>query len=534
MAQPTLSGLKLNLGTGGSDLLYDSVSSKIAQVVLQAYSTGDGALNVVMTDAPLPVDLRADNVGGIEVLQDTAADLNCTEASAAAILAKLTTMDVDTSALFGCVGGTELQVDIVSSALPSGAATSALQTTGNAILTTIDADTGDIKTAVQLLDNAVDGNYLNVNLNAAGTDLSMNAGVLTAQTQRVTIATDDECNNLLGTIDADTSALFGCVAGTELQVDVVGALPAGTALLGKVGIDQTTPGTTNHVAIISGQAGIAGGAGTMGATVARVTLATDDTHFGAVGAAADVDGVIHGQLEYIGTGIDTQLAFGTGAMAAAHAVTLATDDTQFGAVGVAASVTGAVHAQLRYFGETLATQSGKITACNTGAVVLATGSAAIGKLAANTGVDIGDVDVTSISAGTNTVGGVISQASSSIAYDGTTACTIKRAFGLAATGTVAMVTPTAGYQVRVLALSLIATSATVTNIYLANGDFNILGDTDNRIPLGIDADGDMIPGITLPFNRGGWFQTDTDTEALNIVLSAAQDVIYCVTYIEVT
>jgi hypothetical protein len=37
----------------------------------------------------------------------------------------------------------------------------------------------------------------------------------------------------------------------------------------------------------------------------------------------------------------------------------------------------------------------KITACNTGAVVLAAGSAAIGKLAANSGVDIGDVDVAS-------------------------------------------------------------------------------------------------------------------------------------------
>lgn len=41
---------------------------------------------------------------------------------------------------------------------------------------------------------------------------------------------------------------------------------------------------------------------------------------------------------------------------------------------------------------------GKITACNTGAVVLAAGSAAIGKLAANSGVDIGDVDVTSLPA----------------------------------------------------------------------------------------------------------------------------------------
>ena len=40
------------------------------------------------------------------------------------------------------------------------------------------------------------------------------------------------------------------------------------------------------------------------------------------------------------------------------------------------------------------------------AVVLGAGSAAIGKLAANSGVDIGDVDVTSIAAGTNLIGKV--------------------------------------------------------------------------------------------------------------------------------
>lgn len=34
------------------------------------------------------------------------------------------------------------------------------------------------------------------------------------------------------------------------------------------------------------------------------TLATDDTQFGAVGAAADVDGNIHGQLRYIGESVD--------------------------------------------------------------------------------------------------------------------------------------------------------------------------------------------------------------------------------------
>ena len=50
---------------------------------------------------------------------------------------------------------------------------------------------------------------------------------------------------------------------------------------------------------------IAANAGTMSATTPRVTIATDDTHFGAVGAAADVDGVVHGQLRYIGAGLDT-------------------------------------------------------------------------------------------------------------------------------------------------------------------------------------------------------------------------------------
>jgi len=80
---------------------------------------------------------------------------------------------------------------------------------------------------------------------------------------------------------------------------------------------------------------------------------------------------------------------------------------------------------------TLNTLNGKVTACNTGAVVLATGSASvgtvvlgtgsasvgtvvlgagtagIGKLTANSGVDIGDVDVTSLPslpAGTNGIG----------------------------------------------------------------------------------------------------------------------------------
>ncbi len=69
---------------------------------------------------------------------------------------------------------------------------------------------------------------------------------------------------------------------------------------------------------------------------------------------------------------------------------------------------------------TLSTLNGKVTSCNTGAVVLAAGTASIGKLAANDGVDIGNVDVASIAAGTNTVGHIFQSPQVGTAFVGTT------------------------------------------------------------------------------------------------------------------
>ena len=90
-----------------------------------------------------------------------------------------------------------LQVDALSSALPSGAATAANQSTiiGHVdgietlltaanvdhaaievLLTAIDADTDAIKTAVQVLDDWDDSNYANVNINLAGSDAPTGGG----------------------------------------------------------------------------------------------------------------------------------------------------------------------------------------------------------------------------------------------------------------------------------------------------------------------------------------------------------------------
>ena len=50
---------------------------------------------------------------------------------------------------------------------------------------------------------------------------------------------------------------------------------------------------------LDGGTAILGGTGDVAAGVLRVTLASNDEHFGEVGTAADIDGTIHGQLRYI-------------------------------------------------------------------------------------------------------------------------------------------------------------------------------------------------------------------------------------------
>jgi hypothetical protein len=61
---------------------------------------------------------------------------------------------------------------------------------------------------------------------------------------------------------------------------------------------------------LDGGTAVLGGAGAVAAGVLRVTLASDDAHFGEVGTAADIDGTIHGQLRFIAnsfSGLATQL-----------------------------------------------------------------------------------------------------------------------------------------------------------------------------------------------------------------------------------
>jgi len=103
------------------------------------------------------------------------------------------------------------------------------------LLGTIDSDTDAIKTSLDNIDNSVDGNFLNVNMNLAGSDAQAGEGTISATTQRVTLATDDDGVAHLATIAGAVS--------TQMQVDVVASLPAGTNNIGDVDVLSVIPST---------------------------------------------------------------------------------------------------------------------------------------------------------------------------------------------------------------------------------------------------------------------------------------------------
>jgi hypothetical protein len=169
-----------------------------------------------------------------------------------------------------------------------------LETTANnmeTLLSTIDEDTNDIKTAIQSLDNAVDGNYLNVNANINGTDVDSNSGLKSAQTQRVCIATDDipialvntkldhlsdnldtletTANNmetLLSTIDEDTNDIKTAIQSLDNAVD-------GNYL----NVNQNIAGTD-----------VDSNSGNKSAATQRVVIATDDVNLSAIKTQIDL------------------------------------------------------------------------------------------------------------------------------------------------------------------------------------------------------------------------------------------------------
>lgn len=150
-------------------------------------------------------------------------------------------------------------VSAASLPLPSGASTSALQT-------------------------QISG-QIPATLGAHVTSASLAVNIASDQTVPVSISGNQAINlvQVAGASVAQGHGLAATAIRVELPTDGTGAvgLNAGSNIVGKVGLDQTTPGTTNAVSLSQiGSTTIASGNGVVGTGVQRVAIASDNTPFG--------------------------------------------------------------------------------------------------------------------------------------------------------------------------------------------------------------------------------------------------------------
>ena len=329
------------------------------KVDTEAIETAVELLDNAISGSEMQVDIVS--APTITVDGTVTADLSATDnAVLDAIDTVLDTIKVDTEAIETAVEAIQVDADAIETLLTAANVDHAAN---EALLTTIDADTNSIKTAVEILDNAIDGNEMQVDIvssatitvdgtvtaNLSATDNAvLDAMVVDLAAIEVLLGaanTDHAANEaLLTTIDADTNDIN--VAANAMVVD----LAAIEVLLTAANVDHaaievllgTIDSDTNDI---------------------KVDMAAIEVLL----TAANVD---HAAIEALLTTIDAD----TGAIK--------------NSVGILDNAISGTEMQVDVV------------------AALPAGSNAIGKLAANSGVDIGDVDVTSISAGTNIIGKV--------------------------------------------------------------------------------------------------------------------------------
>ena len=152
--------------------------------------------------------------------------------------------------------------------------------TGGATIATDDAGAGG---HVQIMKLAVsaDASATVIPADAAnGLDVDVTrsalpTGASTSAKQDTVIGHLDGVEGLLTTIDADTGALAGAVSGTEVQVDVVAALPAGANAIGKLAANSGVDiGDVDVTSIAAGTNAI-GNVGVVPRTSGGLSIATD-------------------------------------------------------------------------------------------------------------------------------------------------------------------------------------------------------------------------------------------------------------------
>lgn len=276
--------------------------------------SGTGYVPLVDTDGHLQIDVLSMPAGGsgltdaelratpVPVSGTVTANLSATDnAVLDAIAASVDTLDsVDyatqtTLAAINTklVSGTDIGDVTINNA--SGASAVNIQDGGNSI--TVDGTVAVTNAGLTELAAAINASsQMDVNI-AAGNI----TGFATSAKQDTIIGHVDGIEGLLTTIDADTGGILtsvqtldNAISGNEMQVDVVGALPAGSAIIGKVGHDIT--GIGHGVTTVTTAGTDVALAASTACKKVTIQAQTDNTSAIAVGAS----------------GVDATIATGTG------------------------------------------------------------------------------------------------------------------------------------------------------------------------------------------------------------------------------
>lgn len=241
-----------------------------------------------------PVNLRVDDSGAVA----TSVAGGATEAKQDTMITSLAAIETAVELIDNAISGNEMQVDVVTSALPSGASTSAKQDDQTAILSTIDSSLVDLGGTVgtdgsppNTLRQIVAG-WDGTNVKTLKTDASgeLQIDVLSSAlpSGAATSAAQDTAQTALDAIKTAVEILDNTVSGNEMQVDIVSsALPSGASTLAEQQtqstalsaiqtavqlIDNAVSGAGFNITQLGGN-GIANGQGTPAAGTMRVVLA---------------------------------------------------------------------------------------------------------------------------------------------------------------------------------------------------------------------------------------------------------------------
>ena len=323
------------------------------------------------------------DIGDVSLLLGgTAASVNNGAADATTL--RVTIASDTTGVLSVDDNGSTLSIDDGGGTITvDGTVTANLSATDNGVLDAIAA-------SLEILDDWDDSNYANVNLNVAGTDVDTDTGVFGAQTLRVTLAANDLLTtfmvNDLDTIASDT---------TEIA-----------SYFWSPGIQFTSQKGINTLAIRDDVLNSIGGAGIGDGDLTPIKA----NKFGALYAdGAEIENeAVAGNPSLIGGRFDSSArtlgdgdAGAVALNASGHVLMDVVDGGQLDALLDTIKVdTEAIETAVELLDNAIDGSEMQVDVV----AALPAGTNAIGKLAANSGVDIGDVDVTSMPSDTFVAG----------------------------------------------------------------------------------------------------------------------------------